>query len=281
MAIRERWFADSFEFTDGDIRDVEYRSGQLGIPAARGSNGTVAQRTGELWRPKVHEAGDFTLEVWFGTYQRQAQAMWDSITKAIVQPHRLVTWRRITASGEIRYCEGEVTAALEPVAIGQNAYRASLEVHVPRGYWRGDTEFTFTTSTLGEPATDAAGRKYRDLTLDQLAPSTAALEELVLRVDGQASNPRIVDLTDRGRGEELLYAVNLPADRAIALDCATWETTGHGGHVVVEEAVNYTGERFFTVAAPPPDVIPRLRLVADALGAGAKLTVSGYRSYLC
>lgn len=30
--IRERWFADGWEFTEGDIRDVEYRTGQLSSP---------------------------------------------------------------------------------------------------------------------------------------------------------------------------------------------------------------------------------------------------------
>ena len=125
-AIRERWLADGWEFTEGDIRDVEYRSGQLGAPGTRGSNATVANRTGEVWRPKLHAAGSFTLEVWFGTYQRQAQQLWDDILRAVSQPHRLVEWRRITAAGETRTCLGEVTAALAPIAT-----RCSVNVRPP------------------------------------------------------------------------------------------------------------------------------------------------------
>lgn len=274
VAIRERWFADGWEFTEGDIRDVEYRSGQLGAPAMRGSNAVVANRTGEQWRPKVHGPGSFTLEVWLGTYQRQAQAMWDELLRAVVQPHRLVTWRRITAAGETRFCEGEVTAALQPTYVGQSAYRASIEVSVPRGYWRGDTEFTQATALTGP-----AG--YRDLALTEFATSTAPLEELRLRLDGQLVNPRVQDLTDRGRGEELLYAQTIPNGQALALDCADWSAAGAGGLVPVPAAINYTGDRFLTVAATPPGVVPTLRLAADTIGAAGRLTVSGSRSYLC
>ncbi len=281
MTIRERWSVDGYELTEGAVRDVEYRSGQLGTPALRGDNATVAHRTGTLWRPKVHEAGAFTLEVWFGEDQRTAQAQWDEILRAVVSPHRLCTWSRVTAAGEVRSCAGEVTAALQPTAIGQAAYRAQIEVTVPSGYWRGERMFTASTSTEGSPATGAGGLRYRDVALTGLAPSTAPMEELVLRLDGHLVGPQVLDVTLFGRGERLQYALTIPAGRGLELDCRQWVGTGIGGLTFEAEALSYTGHRYLTVAAAPPGVVPTVRLAASSMGAGARLTVSGYRSYLC
>lgn len=278
--IRERWFADAYEFTEGNVRDVEYRSGQLGAPAMRGSNATVAQRTGEVWRPKVHEAGSFTLSIWFGTYQRQAQAMWDDILRAVVQPHRLVTWRRITADGETRFCEGEVVNAFEPTAIAQSSYRADLDVRVPAGYWRGDQMFTYSSGATGPDA------RTRKLLLPGLSKSTATLEKLAITLTGGSeaalSNPVLADTTDRGRGDVLQYNGLIGADQSLALDNETWALTPAGGLALNSAAVQYTGDRFLALAATPPGVTHELTLTSTAtIPAGAGVTVSGYRSYLC
>lgn len=272
--IRERWFADAWEFTEGDIRDVEYRSGQLGTPAMRGNNAEVANRTGEVWRPKVHGPGSFTLEVWLGTYQRQAQALWDELLRAVVQPHRLVTYRRITAAGEARTCQGEVTGKLQPTAIGQNGYRASIEVAVPAGYWRGEQLVT-ATSPLAGAATS------REFDLPGLASSTAPLDDLTVELAGRLVNPRLIDITPSGRGDELLYAKEIPAGKGLSLDCGDWTVTPVGGWDLDSEALNYTGDRFLQLAATPPGGVHRLRLQASTIGDGAAATVSGYRSYLC
>jgi len=278
--IRERWFADSYEFTEGDIRDVEYRAGQLGTPAMRGSNATVAQRTGELWRPKVHEAGDFTLSIWFGTYQRQAQLMWDDIVRAVIAPHRLVTWRRITANGETRTCQGEVTAALQPTAIAQNGYRADLEVHVPSGYWQGEQLLTYASGDTGPDD------RTRVLTLPGLATSTAALEALTIRLaggkDAALVNPVLTDTTDRGRADVLRYNQLIGAKQSLTLDNDTWALAAGGGLALNSAAVQYTGDRYLALAAAPPGVTQQLTLTSSSpIPAGAGVTVSGYRSFLC
>lgn len=283
VAIRERWFADDWEFTEGDIRDVEYRAGQLGTPPVRGSNATVANRTGEVWRPKRHEAGTFTLEVWLGTYQRQAQALWDELLRAVVQPHRLVTYRRITAAGETRYCQGEVMAALAPVPIGQSAYRASIEVHVPSGYWRGEALQTVTAPAVAGPAGTVVD-------LSVFSPSTAPLEELTVRLAGELSGAELTDITDRGRGDTLSYAASIPGGQSLTLDCANWLATPSPGWAAMTAppsslynpaAINYSGDRFLNLAATPPGVKHQLLFTADTIGPGAEVTVSGYRSYLC
>lgn len=284
--IRERWFVDDYEFTDGDIRDVEYRTGQLVTPAGRGGNAVVPQRTGQVWRPKVHDQGVFTLSIWFGISQQQAQQQWDDILKACMQPHRLPTWRRITAAGEVRVCLGEVVASTKPVPVGQLGYRADLQIDVPRSYWHSDLAYVMASNPLGlgleglgvDPL---GGSNTITVDLVGLAPSTAALEELVLRIDGLAVNPVITDITDRGRGEVLSYAGSIPDGTSLTLDSGQWWATGGGGLAPNQAAVNYTGDRYLTIAAPPPGVTPRLQLTADQIGPHTKLTVSGYRSYLC
>jgi hypothetical protein len=273
-AIRERWYADGWEFTEGDIRDVEYRSGQLISPAKRGGNATVSNRTGEVWRPKKHGPGSFTLEVWLGTYQREAQQLWDELLRAVDSPHRLVTWRRITANGETRTCEGEVTGALEPTAIAQNGYRASIEVNVPAGYWRGDQLVTVASPTDG-----AAG--VREFDLAAFATSTAPLDSLTVRLAGHLVNPRVADITPLGRGDSLTYAGTIPAGKGLTLANGDWTDTPDAGWDYNPAALNYTGDRFLQLAATPPGGVQRLRLTADTIGAGAGVTVSGYRSYLC
>jgi hypothetical protein len=274
-AIRERWFADDWEITQGDNRDVELRDGQLGTPQVRGANAIIPNRTGETWRPKLHDAGTFTLHVWLGTYQRQAQALWDELLQAVVQPHRLVTYRRITAAGETRYCQGEVIGALQPTAIGQAAYRAAIEVHVPSGYWRGEQQLTVDTWTQADDDPNA-----RIVDLSPFSTSTAPLEELTLTLAGELPNPKIADTTTRGRGDWVSYAGTIPDGGSLILDCATWGINGGGGFTPSAQAVNYSGDRFLTLAATPPGIAHSLRVTADSFGAGSSLTVSGYRSYL-
>lgn len=272
--IRERWWVDDYEFTQGDIRDVELRDGLLSSPPLRGANVVVPNRTGQLWRPKKYDQGTFTVSLWFGNNQSQAQAQFDNILRAASIGHRLCTWSRITPVGERRYCYGEVVGSLKPTAVGQDAYRATIEVQVPGGLWRGDTLYTAVTPP---PAADATSV---EVDLVDLAQSTAPLEELVLRLDGYAKNPKIVDLTPRGRGESVQYATTIAKGQSLTLGCADWSATGAGGLTVNPAAINYVGDRFLVVAPDPTGAAPRLQLTADELGPDARLTVSGYRSYL-
>ena len=272
-AIRERWFADDYELTDGDVMDVEYRDGTLVTPAARGSNVVVNNRTGEQWRPKRHGPCTFTLQVWLGTYQRQAQQLWDDLLAAVVQPHRLVTWRRITAAGESRYCYGEVVGALQPTAIGQAAYRASIDVVVPGGYWRGDQLQVVTVPAGADPAGTV-------IDLGAFSSSTAMLEELSLTLTGRLVSPQLSDITDRGRGDWVSYNGVVDTGQGLTLNNATWGITGSGGLVPDGGLVNYSGDRFLALAATPPGVKHQLLLTATEIDPGAAVTVSGYRSYL-
>jgi hypothetical protein len=273
-AIRERWFADDWEFTEGDVMDVEYRSGQMISPPLHGSNAKVANRAGELWRPKLHDPGSFTLELWLGTYQLQAQALWDQLLRAIVQGHRLITWRRVTAAGESRYCEGEVVGAVEPTFIGQSAYRASVTVNVPGAFWRGDT-LQSVTSPLTGPATS------RDIDLSPFSSSTGPLQDLTIVLTGGLTSPALTDTTERGRGEVLSYAGTIPGGKNLVLGCSDWSEAPSAGWTYQSQALNYTGDRFLTLAATPPGITHSMQLTAAAIDPGAQVTISGYRSYLC
>lgn len=231
-------------------------------------------RAGEVWRPKKHGPGTFTLEVWLGTYQRQAQQLWDELLQAVDSPHRLITWRRVTADGENRTCLGEVTGSLQPSAVGQSAYRASIEVTVPGAYWKGDQLLTVTSPTTGAALT-------RDMDLSVFSRSTGPLEELQIKLAGKLVNPRLADVTLFGAGDSVLYAATIANAQALVLNCGNWTVTTEGGHTYLGQALNYTGDRYLALAATPPGGKHKLRLTADEIGANGKVTVSGYPSYLC
>lgn len=272
---RERWYVDGYEITQGDTLDVEYRTGLLGTPGLRGENPEVANRTGTVWRPKKHGAGSFTLAMWWGDqYQSEAQEKWDELLRAFVASHRLATWTRVTASGETRTCLGEVVAELSPVAIGQQAYRAGIQVGVPDGYWQSQTSYTHSTPT-------GTGVVTRDLDLTDFVKSTAPNEKLLLTIAGQAVNPKIAEITIDGRAEWVQYNGTIPDGQSMIINCETWALTGTGGFVPDPQKLTYNGDRFFTLGTARPGVTTRVRFSADLIGANGRLTVAGRRSYLC
>jgi hypothetical protein len=284
VPVRERWFADGYEFTDGDVRDVEYRTGLLGTPEMRGDNGVIPNRTGELWRPKHDGPGSFTLAIWLaGGSQAEAAAAWDTVLRAVRQRRRLVTWQRITPDGETRQCQGEIVGSMQPTALGQIGYRAGLEVRVPAAYWFGTTLFTYSTPT-------GTGVTQRDLDLPGFAGCTAPLEGLTYKLDGQLVRPKLTDITTFGAGDNVLYDATIADGTSATLDSSTWGITGGGGHVADGQKLTYPAvavpgasqDRFLALEPLHPSATThRVRLSADTIGTNGKLTVSGYRAYLC
>jgi hypothetical protein len=275
VPVRERWFAGSYEFTEGDVRDVEYRTGLLGTPELRGDNAVVPNRTGQLWRPKMHGPGSFTLSIWLaGNSQSEAAQAWDALLRAVVQRRRLVTWQRVTADGETRQCQGEVIASMQPTALGQLGYRCAISVNVPGSYWFGTDLITYSTPT-------GTGATQRDLAMPDFQTSTAPLEGLTYKLDGQLVRPRLADVTLNGAGDSLLYDTTIGDATSATLDSSTWGLTGGGGHAANLQALSYTGQRYLALEPTEPGTIHTVRLSADTIGANGKLTVSGYRAYLC
>jgi hypothetical protein len=274
---RERWLVDDWELTQGYDRDVEYRRGLYRTPAAEGEDANVANRTGRLWRPKVHGPGSFVLALWFGSSISRAavEAAWDEILRALVHPHRLSVYKRYLADGTMRQCQGDVVAALDPTPIGQLGMRCGVEVNVPSGYWAGATEQSQTVAMGASASTHNV-----DLTLSAFARSTAAMENLTFRITGPVSNPRVVDMTDGVEGESFSYVGSIPAGQTLVVNSGTWAVTGEGGFAPILSRLNHTGRRYCAVAPARPGQTPKVRFYGENVAAATALNVRGYEAFL-
>ncbi|MCC9309138.1 hypothetical protein LN042_18965 [Kitasatospora sp. RB6PN24] len=274
---RERWLVDGWELTDGLVRDVEYRAGLNTTPAVVGANAAVPNRIGELWRPKHHGPGKFTLAMWLapaaGGWDGVEQA-WEDLLRALVRPHRLLTFERHTATGQIRRCQGEVLSALAPTPLGQSGMRVSVEVTVPAGYWQAAAPVT-ATSAPGTPVPQA-------LALTAFADATAPMDNLAYRIDGPITAPTVTDTTDGPGhdGDSFTYTGQIPAGQWLTVDSATWQLIGGGGFTPDAARLSNTGPAFLRLAPGRPGSPPSVRLDGTNTAAGTRLTVTGRPTYL-
>ncbi|WP_327074443.1 hypothetical protein OG196_31885 [Kitasatospora purpeofusca] len=274
---RERWLVDGYELTDGLVRDVEYRTGLNTTPAVVGANATVPNRIGELWRPKHHGPGKFTLALWLAPASggwAEVERAWEDLLRSLVRPHRLLAFERHTAAGQIRRCQGEVLSALAPTPLGQGGMRLGVEVNVPAGYW----ESADTSSASTAPGSPLP----QNLDLAPFADATAPMEQLAYRITGPITAPTVTDTSDgAGRdGDSFTYTGQIGAGQALAVDSATWQLSGTGGLVPDPARLTNTGPAFLRLAPGRPGRPPSVRLSGTNTGAGTQLTVTGRRTYL-
>jgi len=269
--VRERIKFDGWELTEGTVRDWEVRDGMDGVPGMIGDNLTVANRSGEVWRPKVMGSGKFTVQLWLaGKTISAAQDAWRTLLRATVRPHRLVRVQRTMASGEVIYCNAEVTGGVEPTHLALNVYRASITFNVPEGVWYSEKVYGHETP---------AGHTGVTLYLPGLAPSTAPLENLTYTFWGRVTNPHILDNTDGGYLDKLTYSNTIASGKYLQFDAATW---GIGGNTpAANNDITPTGRRLMTIGAERPGDTPSVRFEGSSPDSKTKLRISGRRVYLC
>jgi hypothetical protein len=271
-AHEQIWF-DGWELTEGTVRNWEVRDGIDGVAGMLGDNLTVANRSGEVWRPKLLGPGSFTIQLWLkGNTKREAQDAWRTLLRAVYRPHRLVQVKRRTAGGELVYANAEVSGRIEPTHLGQLAYRASITFNVPSGIWQSVTDYRMDT-----PASSAMPKT---LYLDDFALSTAPLENLQFTIYGRITNPRLIDNTDGGIGDQLLYTGTIPSGAWIRFNAATWGIDA-SGTTYSHAATNPTGRRFMTIGAARPGDRPSIQLTGTNTDSKTRLGVYGKRAYLC
>lgn len=269
---REDWWADAWQVTDGQVRDVEYRAGLYRVPGKKGDNPDVANRRGLLWRPKPGDIGGFTLNVWLGDVSRAlVEDWWDLFIRAVAPGHRLVRYRRTLAGGGSRYCDGEVVAAFEPAPVGNLGIRSSIEVSIPDGTWYDyagvETQAATPDATL--PKRLVLGGRFAGVTIEQ--------HGLTATIDGPANNPLVVDVTDGVDRSWFAYDGVIAVGQSLVVDSATWEITGTGGLVADPAKLRYNEGRYLIVVPPPPGVSPQVELRADGGTGGptTNLTIAG------
>lgn len=272
--MAEKWVVDGWDLALSGARGWEYREGTDMVAAAIGSNGSVPNRRGEIWRPKTLGPGGFTLGLWLTGADRAAcETQFRNILRAVVRPHRLLTIERTLASGEVIQCSAEYAGSIKPQHFAQKVMKASLDFAVPDGVWRGQT--TYTHSTI------AGAALTQSLTLTNLEPSTAAIEDGTFIIDGPITNPHVVDVTDGVDGDDFYYNASLAAGQTLTVNCATWTVTGGGGHTAQLGKVFPSGRRLLSVPAARPGQTPKLELRGTGGGTGTRLTFSGKKTYAC
>lgn len=271
---RERFLLDGWELTEGTVRDWAYRGGTDSATAPVGANASVANRAGEIWRPKAAGAGQFSLDVWVtGADRSEVEDNWRLLLRAARRRHRLIPVTRYMASGEVVTCDAELVGTIDPTHIGQRGMRASLSFSVPSGLWVSQASFVAsTTPGAALPQT---------LALPGLEPSTEAMVDLTYVINGPITNPVIVDRTDGYDGDSFKYNGTVSASQSLTVNAGTWLVTGGGGLTVDHAKVMPSGNRLMTVVAARPDETPTVQLRGTGGGGGTKLTVTGRRSYAC
>lgn len=271
--VRERIYFDGWELTEGSVRNWEVRDGTDEVAGMVGDNLTVANRSGEVWRPKTLGAGRFQLQVWlWGTTKQAAHDQFRNLLRAVYRPHRLVRVTRTLASGEDVFCDAEVVGQIAPTHLGQNAYRATITFGVPAGVWFSSAVYTMT-SAVGSALP-------KTLSLTEVAASTAPLECLTYTVYGPITNAKIIDNTDGGYADTLLYKGSIAAGAWISFNADTWAIQT-GGFSYANNNVVPTGRRLMTVTAARPGDVPSVRLEGTGGGTATKLVVAGRCAYLC
>jgi len=269
---RELWYADGYLLTNTNIRDISYESSIFDTPAKRGDNSTIAQSHGELWRPKVYEAGNFTLNMW--TFDRTSQAvavdLYRDLMRVVHRNLELVTFERKWDNDTRWYrCKGEVLQTVSPSYNSNRGYRFGIEVHVPGAFWESPSLVTHSTLT--------SAALPQSLDLVNHADSNAPMDHFRFAVTGPVTNPR-VELYKSGvaTGQYWQYNGTVATGQTLTVDSATWAVTGAGGLTVNEALLDYTGARYLTVQPRHhTETAPQVRLSGASGGSGTKLTVTG------
>ena len=222
------------------------------------------------------------LKLWWGdgVTQDAAFKQYEQILRACARPHVLTRYVRTLADGTSRYADGELTAAVQPTALGQGGYRATLEVSVPDSYWFSTTDMA---QEFTAPNTAGGSAVALQAALTDFERSTAPLERLTYFVDGGINTPRLIALTDDIQRGTFQYAGSILSGQRLIVDSDTWGVSGDGsGTISINQgAVSYTDGRLLSIPPALPGEDPKVLLVGTYLAGTVRLTVQGRLAFQC
>lgn len=265
--MRELWFADGYELTKCGVRDISYGSAIYSTAGKRGSNTEVAQRHGDIWRPKMYQSAAFTLTMTV-VEKSGFEAAMDAYRTLLRVMHRqdgLVMFERRFENGTRHYrCFGEVVQAVQPAQLANIGFRMGFEINVPGAFWESGSEYVHI-STQGSPLPQT-------LRLDRHADSTAPIDNMRFVISGPVTNPT-VELTrpDSALRESFTYNGTIALGQTLTVDAGTWAVTGTGGLVIDQARLDYRGARYLTVQPHRPnDPVGAPQLVFSGASGGSE-----------
>jgi len=264
------WFVDGYPLRSGRVRDVEDRSGWHRLTGPSGENLTVPNRSGEIFTPKRPSPGTTSLRLWLANgNEQQLLKAWDDLVRICSPLIRQVVLQKRYPDGEVRQCRAELSGGVAPVPVGRSAMRAQLTFTIPSGMWESATSYSF--------ATTAGSALPQRLELPELAPSTAPMENALIRVVGPITNPQVGWTNPtHGVSSYVKYNGTVPAGGTLSLDSGTWEIAG-SGFTPNKAAVVPTGARLLSIQ---PSDTPGLTMTGIGGGATTRLLVDSKRSFL-
>ena len=268
--MREQWFIDGFQLTDGRARDIESRDGLYGTNGLVGENTKVAGRRGAVWRPKVFDEASLTLTGWAGgeTDRSEFEDLWDELVSVIARSERTLLLQHVNARGDTRVASGEVVAAVAPRPVGSLAARFDIGVNIPDGVWRSDADVTSSHYSPGTGDT---------FTLTPFAGSTAPLDEHRLVFTGPVNDP---GLSCPGAPPYVIYHGSVAAGQSLTIDCSTWTVSGSGGMSPTGDRVESGGyDSFLSIPHGVQLAAPTVTFTGTGTTSASRVDVIGRRMY--
>lgn len=269
-------FVDGYQLTQGFVRDIETRQGHRATTARRGDPLYSSGRHGTVWRPRLLDASEFTLNMWIGDTDKALVEQWfDELLSAVMPLDRLCSYRRDKPDSTSRTALGMVIAAIAPIQEGNTLMRVGFSVRCPSGRWQDTNQST--------AATVAGAAVPQTLPLAFASKATAPMDDLLYKIDGPISNPQVLCVSDLDGASVIgsfTYSATIPAGQWLQVDSSNWSISTSVGIVGDASLLSYTGVRVLNVPSARPGVTPTVKLLGGNNGSGTRLTVTGKASYL-
>lgn len=245
-------------------KNIDTKSGRMGIPDKRGSNRTVSGRSGSIQTKKRFSESMVTLSMWVqgcqddgtipegGSQLIEFQRNVDALT-LLFSADNLVL-ESTMPNGTVRRIRGEVMDAMDFSMSGLAIARFAAVVVCPDVFWESQFEYYSQWTTTGtKRAVEFAG-------------STAPIEDAIVRFTGPCTNPYII-----AGVTTLQYRAALAAGQWVEINTKTWTVTGGGGHTANPNAILATGDARWLVIPATSDPQGPL-IVTGKTDAGTALT---------
>lgn len=266
-------------------KNIKSLTGRLRAPALRTENVTVPGRHGTIRTPdKRYEEGQIVLPMWvlgsdddgFSQSRTQFFQNIDTLTQLFRPGAGLLTVVHTLPDGSQRRCFAECTEAIDMTTTGGGSFpyaTFSVALRVPSVFWES------TTAASVDLAPDYNG------SVTALLGTTAPIEDAQFKIFGPCTSMTVEARYNGGAMDDpqfFTYSGVIGTGQTLVIDCANWQLTGGGGHVVDYTKIFHTGSsRFLTIAPGPVGGSPQLKVTTVGAVAGTtKVNLLARRKFL-
>lgn len=257
-------------------KNISSLTGRLRAPAVRTSNILVPGRHGALYSPnKKYDQALITLPMWVvgsdddgaipegSTARREFFKRIDELTKLFKKTSGLLDVRHTLPDGSVRQCYAESLDVMDFTTDASPRGLFSVNLTVPEVFWQDVDTRSQVLAANGA-----------SVVASDFAAATAPMEDLVYRLDGPWTSPRLTF------ADGSFVAVNqaIPAGQGMSVDSGNWDLTGHNGFVPDYTKIQHDGADSYWAALPAEN--QTITLTGADRTAATQLTVTGRRKFL-